>query len=87
MALFFGEKRLSISNHKTQISSTGLIYTRVIDFVKNAVAECEPHPAERAEGCAYACFGAGSPAGRNAWISRSSLNTIHHDGYYISGLA
>jgi len=66
VALFLGEVAVAVSDNEAEIPSAGLIHTRKIDFVKNAVAQRVPDPAMRIERGADAGFGAGGPAWRNA---------------------
>src|SRR6185369_1827410 len=45
IAFLFGEESLSIRDEKPLVSRARLVHSRVIDFVQNAMAQCEPDSA------------------------------------------
>src|ERR1700719_1584435 len=71
VTLFLGEKAFAIGHDQSHIASARLIYARVINFVQDAVASGEPHPAVLIQGCAYATLRARSPTRRNSRPARS----------------
>ena len=70
VALFFGEVAGAVGDDQPLIAGAGLVHSRVVNFVQDAVAEGEPYPAVQVERRAYAGFGARSPARRNARPAR-----------------
>ena len=42
VTLLFVAKSLAVADQKLKIARVGLVYGRVVDFVDDAVAECEP---------------------------------------------
>ena len=65
VTFFFGEVAGTVGDNQSLVAGAGLVHSRVVHFVQDAVAEREPYPAVQVEGGAYAGFGARSPARRN----------------------
>jgi hypothetical protein len=84
MAFFLGEEFAPISNQESHIAGAGLIDAREIDFVENAVAQCEPNLTVLVEGSSRGSLGARGPARGDAWsaggVSRGQV------GHEIVGL-
>ena len=45
VALFLGEEAAAVGHDQAQIARAGLVYSRIIDFIQNAMTDGEPHPA------------------------------------------
>src|SRR5579862_2500398 len=70
VSFFLGKEIAGTRDDKSHVSRAGLIDSRKIHFVQNAVTKGEPDLAVLVEGCADAGLGAGSPArgnSRPAW--------------------
>lgn len=61
IAFFLGEKLRAVGDDQPHVADAGLINARVINLVKNAVAQREPDMALVAECRAHAGLGAGMP--------------------------
>src|SRR5580765_5985831 len=70
VAFFLGEITGAVGDNQPLIAGAGLVHPRVVDFVQNAVAECEPYAAVQVECRPYAAFGARSPTRRNSRPAR-----------------
>ena len=70
VTLLLRDKRTGVGDHEAEITQAGLIESRVVDLVQDAVAEREPDAARGSEGCADAALSAGRPPRRNAGPAR-----------------
>ena len=61
VALLLVAKRFAVADQELKIARVGLVHRRVVDFVDDAVAECEPDPATRMISGAETFLGAGGP--------------------------
>ena len=62
VAFFLVAKRLAVSYEKLKVACVRLIDVRIINLVQDAVAQGKPNAATGMISCAYAFFGARSPA-------------------------
>src|SRR5450759_1794730 len=65
VALFFGEITGAVGDNQPLIAGASLVHAGIVDFVQDAVAQCEPYPAVQIERRSHAAFGARCPARRN----------------------
>src|SRR5436853_1563005 len=74
MPLFFREELATVGHDQSHVACAGMIDTRIIHFVQNAMADSEPQRTCVAERRADGGLGAGGPARRNAgpaWCATS----------------
>lgn len=62
VALFLMAKRFIVGDEKLKIPRVGLVNTRIVNFIDDAVADGESEPATGVVSRAHAFFCAGSPA-------------------------
>lgn len=67
IALDLGEQSIPVSDDEPEIADASLINARIVDFIDDAVADGEPHPAAFAERGADSVLGARCPPSRNSW--------------------
>ena len=67
IALDLGEESVPVGDNKPEIAHASLVNARIVDFVDDAVADGEPHPAPLAKGGADPVLGARCPP---SWNSR-----------------
>src|ERR1700677_143842 len=58
MAFLLGEEATAVGNNQAEVAGAGLIYTRKIDFIENAMTKREPKPALKVERGTHARLGA-----------------------------
>ncbi len=66
VALLFGEITGAVGDDQALVAGAGLVHSRVVDFVQDAVAEREPYPAVQVERGPDAALGARSPTRRDS---------------------
>src|SRR5258708_40376994 len=70
MALFLREVALAIRHNEAHVTGAGLIDSRKVNLVQNAMTEREPNAAMLVQCGANTCFRARSPTRFDAWPSR-----------------
>src|SRR5207237_10912948 len=71
MPLFFLEEAVSVGYEQALVAGACLIHPGKINFIEDAVADCEPHPAVQVERCPHSRLGAGRPARLDSRPTRS----------------
>ncbi len=74
-----GKESLAIGDDEAQIARAGLVHTRKIHFIQNAVTQREPDPAVLVQCRAYAGLGARGPARRNPGPAGGVVYRIAHE--------
>jgi hypothetical protein len=70
VALFLGEEAGAVGDDQAEVADAGLVHAGVVDLVQDAVADGEPHAADRRQGAAHTGFRRRGPACLDARPSR-----------------
>src|ERR1022692_4968336 len=78
MTLFFREPALPVGDNEAEIACARLIQAREVDFIQNAMTECEPNAAVQIQSRANSRLCAGGPARCDSGPARSITNFVLH---------
>ena len=77
--LLFRKELLPIGNKEFLITCAGLVHSREVNLIQNAVAQCEPDTALRRQRGTHSALGARSPTRRDSGPTRSrSFQPVAH---------